>query len=100
MNSEAETKGETLVLRLFVAGNEPHSQMAMKNLNEICESCFKEHCEVEILDVFKSFDVALENRIYLTPALLKVSPGPRITIFGDLCDRGKVLAALEIAGDE
>lgn len=100
MNSEAEAKGEPLVIRLFVAGNEPHSQMAIKNLKEICESCFKGHCEVEILDVFKCFDVAQENRIYLTPALLKVSPGPRITIFGDLCDRGKVLASLQITGDE
>jgi circadian clock protein KaiB len=100
MNSEAQAKGETVVFQLFVAGDEPHSKMAINNLKELCESHIKGECRVEILDVFKSFDIALANGIYLTPALLRVSPGPRITIFGNLSDRGKVLTALEITGEE
>jgi circadian clock protein KaiB len=100
MKSDAQAQGETFVFQLFVAGDEPHSKIAMNNLKKICDSHIKGHCKVEILDVFKSFNVALENGIYLTPALLKVSPGPRITIFGNLSDMGKVLAALEVTGDE
>jgi circadian clock protein KaiB len=99
-SSSARTESDVLVFQLFVAGDEPHSKMAIKNLNEICESHIKDHCEIQILDVFKSYDIALEKGIYLTPALVRTSPLPRITIFGNLSDRGKVLATLQLAEKE
>lgn len=88
------------MFQLFVAGDESHSKAARENLNEICESYLKGHCEVEIVDVFKSYDMALENGIFLTPALIKVSPQPRTTIFGNLSDTRAVLTALELTGGE
>ena len=97
--SEAETKGESFVFQLFVAGDETHSRMARGNLKRICESHIEGRCEVQIVDVFKSFDIALENGIFLTPALIKVSPLPRATIFGDLSDTSEVLTALQLTGE-
>lgn len=89
------TENETIVFQLFVAGEETHSKMAMNNLRAICDSHLKDRCTIEIVDVYESFDIALENRIFLTPALIRVSPGPRITIFGNLSDMSEVLKALQ-----
>jgi len=86
---------ETIVFQLFVAGEESHSKMAVNNLREICDLHFKDRCRIEIVDVYESFDLALENRIFLTPALIRVSPGPRITVFGNLSDTSEVLTALQ-----
>jgi len=74
--------------------------MAKDNLRELCGSRIHEPCEIEIVDVFESFQIALENNIFLTPALVKVSPEPAVTIFGDLSDAGEVLKALRLGRDE
>jgi circadian clock protein KaiB len=97
--SEAKTNGETFVFQLFVADDEFHSKMARDNLRDICESHMKGRCKIEIVDVFKSFDIALKNNIFLTPALIKVSPPPRMTILGNLNDRERVLKTLR-SGEE
>jgi circadian clock protein KaiB len=89
------TENETIVFQLFVAGEESHSKMAVNNLREICDSYLKDRCRIEIVDVYESFDIALENNIFLTPALIRVSPGPRITVFGNLSDTSEVLKALQ-----
>lgn len=95
-SSGAKPTNETFVFQLFVAGDEYHSKMARENLAEICESHIEGRCSIQIVDVFKSFNVALENGILLTPALIKVLPQPRITIFGNLSDTRTVLKALQI----
>jgi circadian clock protein KaiB len=76
LSSEPEAKGERFVFQLFVAGNESHSKAARDNLKELCESHFKDRYEIQIIDVFKSYNMALKNGIFLTPALIKVSPQP------------------------
>jgi circadian clock protein KaiB len=97
--SDADTKSESFVFQLFVAGDETHSKVARDNLREICESHIKGRYTIQIVDVFKAFDAALENGIFLTPALIRVSPRPRIKIFGDLGDTRKVATVLELTGD-
>ncbi len=96
---DAEIEDLTFVFQLFIAGGEAHSKTAMTNLSEICESHIKGRYEIQILDVFESPDLALENSIFLTPALVRVSPRPRITIFGNLSDTTKVLTALQLTGE-
>jgi circadian clock protein KaiB len=99
-SSEPEAKGEQFVFRLFIAGDESHSRAARENLREICESYIKGHYKIQIVDVFKSYNTALENGIFLTPALIKVSPQPRTTIFGDLGNTKEVLTALRLRRGE
>jgi len=94
IQSDDQGKGEGFVFQLFVAGDEPHSETAKDNLREICESHFEGRCKIQIVDVFASFEIALENGIILTPALVKVSPRPRTSIFGNLSDTKAVLKAL------
>jgi circadian clock protein KaiB len=89
---------EGFSFRLFVAGEEPHSRRAKDNLRKLCGSLIPEPFEIEIVDVFESYEIALENKILLTPALLMVSPAPAVTIFGDLNNTQEVLRALRLGG--
>ncbi|MFO7987069.1 MAG: circadian clock KaiB family protein [Desulfatiglandaceae bacterium] len=98
MSSQANSYGKGFVFRLFVAGNEPHSQAAQANLKKLCESCLNIPLEIEIVDVLESHELALKYRIFLTPALIRVTPEPQVTIFGDLSDQQKVIKALYTEG--
>lgn len=99
IQSDEADKGEGFVFQLFVAGDEPHSKTAKENLRKICESHLEGRCKIQIVDVFASFEIALENGILLTPALVKMSPLPRASIFGNLSDTKEVLEALEVGGN-
>jgi len=96
----APTSGERYVLWLFVAGDEPNSHQARENLARLCERCLDAPCEIIIYDVLKDFQPALDNRVLVTPSLIRVSPPPRVTILGNLSDTPKVVAALQRGGGE
>lgn len=100
ISSEAKPKGKGLIFRLFVAGDEPHSKAAKENIRKFCESHIDEVYKIEIVDVLESYKTALENDIFLTPALIKVSPAPALTIFGNLSDTQALIKALELGGNE
>jgi circadian clock protein KaiB len=93
-------RGETYVLRLFVAGDEPNSKLAKENVTRLCEGHLKGRHRIEIVDVFKDFQAALQNTVLVTPTLILLAPPPGVTIFGNLSDTQKVLAALRLTGGE
>ena len=94
------SEGKGYIFRLFVAGDEPHSKTARENIRKLCESRIDEACEIEVVDVLESYKAALENNIFLTPALIMVSPAPAVTIFGDLSDTQEVIKALGLGGSK
>lgn len=97
--SEVRSDSEEFSFQLFVAGEECNSRIARDNLAKICESHIKGRYTIQVVDVFESFDIALENSIFLTPALIRISPRPRITIFGNLSDTKNVLSLLRIGSE-
>lgn len=95
--SHQESEGYvSFIFCLFVAGNEPKSRMARENLAQICDKYMNGRCRVDIVDVMENFQPALDNNIFVTPALLMVSPEPKVVIFGSLSDQVKVLEALRL----
>lgn len=88
-----------MVFQLFVAGDEPHSKRAKKNLKSLCESRIKGAYEINVVDVLESFTIALEKKIFLTPALIRESPEPAITIFGDLSNTDELVQLLGLGGE-
>ncbi len=82
------------VFKLFVAGDEPHSTQAKANMKTLCETYLNGRYQMDIIDVFTYFDLAIENNIFLSPALIKESPGPKTVIFGNLSDTEEVVKAL------
>ena len=83
--------------RLYVAGSAMTSTQALGNLTALCESRLSGHHAIEVVDVFVDPRRALDDGIFLTPALLKVEPPPVRTIVGNLSRTQEVLAALGLA---
>ena len=87
---------DVYIFRLFVAGNEPRSAEAIRNLSQICQAHLNGRSRVEIIDVLDDFEAALRERVVVTPTLIVDSPPPRITLVGTLADHAKVRAALRL----
>lgn len=89
-----------IYLRLYVTGHSPRSQIAVENLQSICQSIHQGECEIEIIDVLTSPEQAETDHILATPTLIKLSPPPERRVIGDLSDFKKAIAALGLASDE
>jgi circadian clock protein KaiB len=83
--------------RLFVAGDEPNSCLAEKNLRALCLAHLPNRHSIEVVDVFQDFEAALQAQIMVAPAVVMLAPRP-VTLFGALTDEAKVLAALGLKG--
>jgi circadian clock protein KaiB len=100
LSNKAKSEEKGVTFRLFVTGDEPLSTRAEENLKKFCAVHLKESFEIEVVDVLKSFEMALENKIFLTPALVKSSPEPAVTIFGDLSDTNELIRLLRSREDK
>lgn len=86
-----------LVLRLYVAGDGPNSTAARANLSRLLGDCPPGSYDVEIVDCLREPLRAIEEGVFVTPTLLRVSPLPRRTIIGALSETMSVSAALGLA---
>jgi circadian clock protein KaiB len=83
-------------LRLYVAGDGPHSVQAIANLGELCREHLTDRHEIELVDVMLEPQRALEDGVLLTPLLLRLLPVPIRKIAGSLSQREAVLKELEL----
>ncbi len=83
--------------RLYVAGSAPNSAQAVVNLNALCRKYLPERHEIEIVDVLREPQRALDDGVMLTPQLVKLSPAPSINIVGNLSQTQPVLLALGLS---
>jgi circadian clock protein KaiB len=80
---------------LFVAGDEPNSVRARRNLTRFCEEELESPYDVEVVDVLEDHRPAMTHNIMLVPALVVTGPPP-LVILGDLSNKEKLLKALGI----
>ena len=83
--------------RLYVAGSSPHSSLAIANLEEIGKTFLKGNYTIEVVDVMKEPLRTLEDGVFVTPTLVRLSPEPVCRIMGNLSDQKILLAALGLA---
>ena len=105
MTRPAAPEPAHFVLRLFVTGTTSRSQRAIANLRRICEQDLAGRFDLEVIDVYQNPEATRDLQIIATPTLVKILPQPLRRIIGDLSDREKVLAGLDLAstrplGDE
>lgn len=84
-----------LRLRLYLARGAPNSEAALRNLRR---ALAERSAEVEILDVFQDVARALEDRVVVTPLLIRLAPGPAVRIVGDLNDASLLSGILALEG--
>ena len=93
---DARPAGERFVLRLYVAGNSPRSQRAVRNLCRICEEHLGDTCQVEVIDIYHDRERARAEQVIGAPTLIKELPLPLRRLIGDLSDEDRVVAALDL----
>ena len=85
-----------LKLGLFIAGEGPQSQRALDNLDALCVDGLA-HCEeVEVVDVVREPGRVDQEQVYVTPMLIRHLPKPVRRVVGDLSDRQRLLASLDL----
>jgi circadian clock protein KaiB len=87
---------ERYVLRLFVTGTTNRSQRAIENLRKICEEVLAGRYDLEVIDVYQNPNATRDLQVLATPTLVKVLPEPLRRIIGDLSNRERVLAGLNV----
>ena len=89
--AEDEKRGAAIRLRLFVAAGEPNARLAEERLERIAEE-HKGHVELNVVDIFEHYQLAIDEHIIAVPALVVDSPPPRRMIVGTMADHAKLCA--------
>lgn len=84
----------TFMFHLYVAGDSPHSQQAISNLTDLCQTHLPDRHEIEIIDVLLHPKRALTEEIFMTPMLVTDSPHPGHRIVGTLSQTEPILQIL------
>ena len=79
--------------RLYIAGDTPNSALALSNLHDLCRVHLQDRHEIEVVDVFKEPHRAREDKILMTPTLIRIGSSP-VRIVGTLSSRPVVLQTL------
>jgi hypothetical protein len=87
------------VARLFVCGDALNSRRARENLQRLRETLSHVQFEVEVIDVDKTPQTALDQGIFVNPALQVLEPEPGLLVYGDLSDL-QALVAMFPKGDK
>jgi circadian clock protein KaiB len=84
------------ILKLYVTNKTASSVKAIENVKDILKNELNNLYDLEVIDVLKNPQLAEEDKILATPALVKALPPPVRKIIGDLSDREKVLLGLDL----
>jgi circadian clock protein KaiB len=84
------------LLQLYITGHTSRSERAIANLRRICEEKLDGRYEMVIIDVLERPQLAEDERILVTPTLIKPLPLPSRRVIGDLSDMEKVLSELDL----
>lgn len=87
---------ETYALILYVVGGSQASRRAVANLRAICDELLEDRHALEVIDLREFPALAGERHILAAPTLVKERPPPAVRLIGDLSDRERVLAALDL----
>ncbi len=85
-----------LSLCLFTVDETPGSVRARRQLERLQQQLGEGELEIEVIDVLERPDLAEEEEVLATPALIRSRPLPRRKIIGDLSDWETVVATLNL----
>ena len=89
-------KTDHYVLRLYVAGNNLRSQIAVENVKKICEEYLKGRYELEVIDIYQDRTKNLVDLVLAAPTLIRKLPLPLRRVIGDMSRKDKVLIGLDL----
>jgi circadian clock protein KaiB len=89
-------KTERYVLRLYIAGNNLRSQIAVENVKKICEEYLKGRYDLEVIDIYQDRTKNPVDLVLAAPTLIKKLPLPLRKVIGDMSRKEKVLVGLDL----
>lgn len=92
---EQTAKRERVLLKLYVAGQTARSRDARRNLETICSQRAADF-DIEVIDIVERPQLAEDERILATPAVVRELPPPVRRVIGDLSDFDSVLVGLDL----
>ena len=95
---QAERSDERYILRLYVTGMTARSARAIENLRAICDEYLDGRYDLEVVDIYQQPVLTRGEQIVAAPTLIKKLPLPMRRIIGDMSNRDRVLAGLDLAG--
>lgn len=90
----------TYILTLYITGQTPGSQRAIRNIKKICEEELKGRYELEIIDIYQQPELAKSAELVAAPTLVKSLPVPIRRLVGDMSDKERVLVGLDLKKKE
>ncbi len=84
-------------LRLYVAGSNPNSIWAIKNLRQLCDRALKGRVILEVIDLYQQPALAARDHVVAAPTLIKLSPLPRRIFIGDMSNEERLLKGMGIS---
>ena len=91
---EGEASDECWQIRLYLAGVRPKSAEAILGVKRLCDR-FLEDYRLQLVDATEGTGIVHEDDPETLPCLVRKSPGPEITITGDVVSSFLVLLAVE-----
>jgi circadian clock protein KaiB len=88
------------ILKLYITGRSTRSQRAIANIIRICHEDLNDRYTVEIIDILEQPHIAQQEKILVTPTLIKQLPPPLQRIIGDMSNTQKVLLELDLLQPE
>lgn len=83
-------------IRIYISGQTQKSAKTIENLRKFLDSEIKDQYSLNIIDVLEKPEIAERDKVLATPTVAKVSPLPLRRIVGDLSDKEKVMAGLNL----
>jgi circadian clock protein KaiB len=91
-----QRKTEYYVLRLYIAGNNLRSRMAVENVKKICEEYLAGRYDLEVIDIYQDQTKNPADLVLAAPTLIKKLPLPLRKVIGDMNRMDKVLVGLDL----
>jgi len=82
---------------LFITQKNVTSKKLVETVNTFLTESFSDRFRLNIVEVLRDPESALQNSVMATPTLLKTVPAPSRQVTGNLWDKEQVLAGLGLA---
>lgn len=82
--------------KLYAIGGSKRAEKAIRDFTTLLEDELQGQYSLKVIDILKQPQLAEEDKVFATPTVIKTLPLPVRRIIGDLTDREKVLAELNL----
>jgi len=82
--------------KLYTIRGSKRAEKAIRDFSTLLEDELQGQYSLKVIDILKQPQLAEEDKVFATPTVIKTLPPPVRRIIGDLTDREKILAELNL----